>query len=180
MKTVLGNMTKTAIILSTALALPTLLSTAQAAEINAESTIKAVTIYPGSAKVTRVSTITLSAGDNDIVIDNLPINLNEQSLRVSGDAVGSVSLGSVELFRNIQRDVVQNREKVLRQKIEEINQGRREINDALTRNRSQLEYIRKMVLGNNTHTPAKRAPEAKPNGIYTNLPLEQWTQAWQT
>lgn len=149
----------------------------QAAEINTDSTIKAVTIYPSSAKVTRISTITLTAGDNDIVIDNLPINLNESSLRVSGEAEGSVSLGSVELIRNIQRDVVQGKERDLRKKIEDLNEGRKEVEDALNRNRSQLQYINKMVLGSNV--PELPQNQEK-NGTYNNLPLEQWTQAWQT
>ena len=61
------------------------MATINAAQINADSSIKAVTVYPGSAKVTRVTKITLTAGDNDIVINNLPLNLNESSLRVSGE-----------------------------------------------------------------------------------------------
>ena len=155
-------------------------SSIHAAEINAESSIKAVTVYPGSAKVTRISKITLMAGDNDIVISNLPINLNESSLRVSGEGQGDITLGSVELLRNIQLDVVQEQEKRLRDEIENIQESRKEIQDALQRNKSQLHYIQKMVLGNNTPTQQKNSNDDVKNGTYTNLPLEQWQQAWQT
>ena len=153
------------------------MATINAAQINADSNIKAVTVYPGSAKVTRVTKIALTAGENDIVINNLPLNLNESSLRVSGEGEGSISLGSVELSRNIQYDVVQQQEKELREKIEETKENRRIIEDTITRNRSQLDYINRMVLGNNT--TSKRKDEGR-DGSYTNLPLDQWQLAWNT
>ena len=151
-----------------------------AAEVNADSSIKAVTVYPGSAKVMRVSNIALTAGNNEVVINNLPINLNESSLRVSGEGQGAFTLGSVELFRNIKLDVVQQREKVLREKIEDVQASRKETEDALNRNLSQLDYIKKMVLGNNGGYKAAKETIDDKNGTYTNLPLDQWQQAWQT
>jgi len=156
----------------------TLNNTIHAAEISAESKINAVTVYPGSAKVSRTATIKLDQGSNEVVISNLPINLNESSLRVSGEGQGKISLGSIELLRDIKLDVVQQQEKELRHKIEEVQDSRKVINDALTRNRTQLEYIKNMALGANT----KPAPlnENHQHGSYANLPLEQWQQAWQT
>ena len=151
-----------------------------AAEVNADSSITAVTVYPGSAKVLRVSKIALNAGNNEIVINNLPINLNESSLRVSGEGQGAFTLGSVELFRNIRLDVVQQREKELREKIDDVQASRKETEDALNRNLSQLEYIKKMVLGNNGGYKVAKDVNDDKNGTYTNLPLEQWQQAWQT
>ena len=148
-----------------------------AAEINAESSIRKVTVYPGSAKVTRVSKIKLAAGSNDIVINNLPLGLNESSLRVSGEGEGSISLGSVELSRDIQQDVVQQQEKNIRIQIEELQENRQVIEDSLSRNRAQLDYISKMVIGDNV--TSKRKDESH-SGSYTNLPLDQWQQAWQT
>lgn len=154
-------------------------SISQAGEVTTSSAIKAVTIYPGSAKVIRVATMKLEAGDNDIIINNLPINLNESSLRVSGEGQGSITLGSVELLRNFQEDVVQEREKTIRQKIEELQEGKREIQDGLLRNRRQIEYIERMVLGNSVKKDTKNNDKAQA-GTYTNLPLDQWAQAWQT
>lgn len=153
------------------------MTTVYAAEINADSDITAVTVYPGSAKITRVSKVTLTAGDNNIIINNLPLNLNESSLRVSGEGEGSISLGSVELSRDFQTGVVQQKEKDLRNQIEEAQETRRVIEDSITRNRAQLEYINKMVLGNNASS--KRKDEGH-NGSYSNLPLDQWQNAWQT
>lgn len=155
-----------------------LMSVAEAAaEIKTDSIIKAVTIYPNSAKVTRLSEIILTAGSNDIIIDNLPINLNVSSLRVSGESVGDVSLGSVEFLTNIKRDLIQEKERNLRQEIDDLRDERKVIEDSLSRNQSQLEYIRKMVLGSGS---PKQLDKKESSGSYTSLPLEQWTQAWQT
>ena len=153
------------------------LATINAAEISADSKIKAVTVYPGSAKVTRSSKINLNAGDNDILIKNLPLNLNESSFRVTGEGSGSISLGSVELSRDIQLDVVQEKEKAIRKTMEELQENRQVIEDAISRNREQLKYIKTMVLGSNQKSKRK---DEEHHGSYTSLPLEQWQQAWQT
>jgi len=163
------------VLLGATLTLMSLTSALQAAEIKAESTIKAVTIYPNSAKVLRVSTLTLEAGEHDVIINNLPINLNESSLRVSGEGQGTISLGSVELLRNVQEDVVQEREKAIRHEIEVIQDEQRKVKDALLRSRKQLEYIQRMALG----TSVKNADSDTNNGTYKNLPLEKWQEAWQ-
>lgn len=153
------------------------MATINAAQINADSSIQSVTVYPGSAKITRVTKISLTAGENDIIVNNLPLNLNESSLRVYGEGEGSISLGSVELSRDIKYDVVQQQEKDIRDQIEETQENRRIIEDSITRNRAQLDYINKMVLGNNG--TSKRIDEGR-NGSYNNLPLDQWQNAWQT
>lgn len=170
----MNKLTVSAVLVSTLLSLHS-----QAAEIKTGSTIKAVTIYPNSAKVVRVSTIKLEAGDNDIVINNLPINLSESSLRVSGEGQGSISLGSVELLRSFQEDVVQEREKALLEKIEELQDGSRKTQDSLQRSRNQFDYIQRMVFGD------KRKPKDNINheGVretYRNLPVEKWQEAWET
>ena len=121
--------------------------------------------------------MTLSDGDNEVLIKNLPRNLNESSLRVTGEGDSSISLGSVELSRDIQQDVVQEKEKSLRMQIEETREERKVIEDSITRNNSQLSYIKNMVLGNNIKSQRKNETQ---NGSYANLPLDQWQQAWNT
>ncbi len=152
-------------------------SQALADDIIAKSNIEAITVYPGSAKVMRVSKISLNAGNNEVVIENLPLNLNESSLRVSGESQADVSLGSIELFRNIKMDVVQQQEKEIRQKIEEVQIEQKRIRDDISRNKTQIQFIRQMVLGSNN---AKQKDNEVKNGSYTNLPLDQWKQAWDT
>ena len=158
-----------------------LISVAQAAEIKADSTIKAVTIYPNSAKVVRVATVTLEAGENDIVINNLPANLNVSSLRVSGEGQGSISLGSVELLRSFQEDIVQEREKEILGKIEALQDESRTIEDVLQRNRNQFDYMQRMVFGSKLKPkPSANQNHNVENETYRSLPVEKWQEAWQT
>lgn len=155
-----------------------LTSAAQAGEIQTDSIIKAVTIYPSSAKVVRIATINLEAGDNDVIINNLPLNLNETSLRVSGEGQGTMSLGSVELMRNFQEDVVQEREKAILEQIEELQDGRRKIQDAWQRSRNQFDYIQRMVFGKKQKS--KDNADNHKHEAYRNLPVEKWQEAWDT
>ena len=163
------------------IAISTLLtSAAQAGEIKTGSVIKAVTIYPSSAKVVRVATINLEAGDNDVIINNLPLNLNETSLRVSGEGQGTMSLGSVELMRNFQEDVVQEREKAILEKIEELQDGRRKIQDAWQRSRNQFDCIQRMVFGNKSKPKDHNNNHSGEHEAYRSLPVEKWQEAWDT
>lgn len=81
------------------LAASTFLSTASfvsAAEIEALSKIDAVTVYPRGAEVTRVTTVDISAGDHTLVLDNLPGEIDTQSIRVEGSAGAPIEIGSVD------------------------------------------------------------------------------------
>ena len=66
----------------------TFLTPVAAAELTAESQIDAVTVYPQGAEVTRVATADLERGDHTLVLDNLPADVDPQSIRVDGAATG--------------------------------------------------------------------------------------------
>lgn len=74
----------------------TFLSPVTAAEIDAASKIDAVTVYPQGAEVTRTALIEFTAGDHTLVLDNLPGDIDTQSIRVEGDAGSAVDIGSVD------------------------------------------------------------------------------------
>ncbi len=59
---------------------------AQAANLEASSSVDTVTVYPDGASVTRVIAVDLSAGDNTVVVDDFPLGLDRSSLRVEGEA----------------------------------------------------------------------------------------------
>jgi len=160
-----------------AIAFPLSSFVVQADELTATSKISAVTVYPGSAKIIRSSKVAISAGKHSLMISNLPLNIMQSSLRISGKGQGKIIMGSVELQRDIQHDVVQKQEKELLEKIEEVQQERKAISDSISRNKEQLTYIKKMVLGDAGNQQEKMAVT---KNSYTSLPLEQWQQAWQT
>jgi hypothetical protein len=55
---------------------------APAAEIEAASTIDAVTVYPDGATVTRTLSVNLPCGDSIILVRDFPLGLDPASLRV--------------------------------------------------------------------------------------------------
>lgn len=146
----------------------------------ADSRIRSVMVYPGSAKVTREVTLAIPAGLSQVRIGGLPSNLNESSLRVSGQSTGQVRLGHVELSRQIQLDAVNEKERELKQQIEDKKNERQVVMDAQQRSQSQLEYIRAMVIGSVSSPVKQKKTDEGSGSSYSRLPLEQWQQAWDT
>lgn len=69
---------------------------AQAADLDAASTVDAVTVYPDGASVTRVIALDIPAGDNTVVLKDFPLTLDVSSLRVEGEADAKLTLGAVD------------------------------------------------------------------------------------
>jgi uncharacterized protein (TIGR02231 family) len=69
---------------------------AQAADLDASSTVDAVTVYPDGASVTRVITLDLPAGDNSAVLKDFPLALDPSSLRVEGEAGTKLTIGAID------------------------------------------------------------------------------------
>lgn len=142
------------------------------ADLQANSSINAVTVYPDSARITRTATISLPVGETKISLPGLPLQIDTNSLRVSGTSTTVVSLGSVQLAEQLSSEAVQARERQLEEEIRRWQEKRQEVADAKTRAEQQLAFIRATGL----QQPGK---EAQAQGANT-LPLTQWQQAWQT
>lgn len=69
---------------------------ASGAEIEAVSSIGAVTVYPDGAIVSRQVAIDLPAGASTLIFKALPISIDPASLRIEGAASGALTLGAVE------------------------------------------------------------------------------------
>src|SRR5690348_14472922 len=82
----------TGLVLVTALAAAPL----RAADLDAASTIDAVTVYPDGASVTRVITLDLPSGDNTLVAKDFPLSLDRASLRVEGEAGEKLTIGAID------------------------------------------------------------------------------------
>jgi uncharacterized protein (TIGR02231 family) len=72
---------------------------ASAAQIQANHRIAEVTVYPDRAVVTRRGSASLPVGEHQLVFENLPIGLDENSVRAGGTGSGWKILG-VELKRD--------------------------------------------------------------------------------
>jgi uncharacterized protein (TIGR02231 family) len=69
---------------------------AHAADLDATSTVDAVTVYPDGASVTRVITADLAPGDNTLVANDFPLTLDPSSLRVEGEAGAKLTIGAID------------------------------------------------------------------------------------
>lgn len=142
------------------------------ADLQANSNISAVTIYPDSARITRMVTLDLAAGETKVILPGLPLQMDATSLRVSGSSTTPVSLGSVQLAEQLSSEAVQAKEHQLEEEIRRWQEKRQEVADSKTRAEQQLAFIRATGMQQpNKDTPAQGT---------TALPLTQWQQAWQT
>lgn len=83
-------------ILALALTLAAGVTPALADDVKTSSSIDAVTLFPQGAEVTRIAHVTLVAGDQTVVLNDLPASLVGDSLRVQGEANAKVEIGSVD------------------------------------------------------------------------------------
>lgn len=142
------------------------------ADLQATSSISAVTVYPDSARITRTATLNLTAGETKIILPGLPLQMDTTSLRVSGSSTSPVSLGSVQLAEQLSSEAVQAKERQLEEEIRRWQEKRQEVADAKTRAEQQLAFIRA--------TGMQQPSKDNPAQGSTALPLNQWQQAWQT
>ncbi len=69
---------------------------ALAAELEAVSSVDAVTVYPDGASVTRLITLDLPSGDSTLVAKDFPLTLDPSSLRVEGEAATKLTIGAID------------------------------------------------------------------------------------
>ena len=82
--------------LATFILVTTCLTPAFAADLKSQSHVDAVTVYPSGAEVTRVTEAHLAAGDTTLILEDLPGELDAQSIRVEGTGGVGVEIGSVD------------------------------------------------------------------------------------
>ena len=141
---------------------------AVAGDIEAHSHIDSVVVRPNAAQVTRVADVDLPAGATGLVFKGLPLALDPASLRVTGEAGGRLSIGSVEARLTAADGKgpdtgMDTRLRNLRSERE----GWQATLDA-------LEAKKAMILRFSQAGPEKLAPDTQP------LEIGQWNTAWDT
>ncbi|MFV2061289.1 MAG: mucoidy inhibitor MuiA family protein [Gammaproteobacteria bacterium] len=133
--------------------------------------IDEVTVYPRNAMVTRMANLQLSVGDHIIVLDNLPANIHDKSLRVSGQGSAKVLIGSVERKLISSYNLVQEKEKRLNSKILVLQDEMSMLNNDIESLNLQLAFIKN--IGQNI--PKSINDEIKVNTINPKIWKEAWT-----
>jgi uncharacterized protein (TIGR02231 family) len=72
---------------------------ALAADIEAQSKIDSVTVFPSGAEVRRLARVKVPSGSHTLVVPDLPRDAVAASIRVQGKATGALDLGSVDSRR---------------------------------------------------------------------------------
>ena len=121
----------------------TCLTPAFAADLKALSQVDAVTVYPSGAEVTRVTEAHLLAGETTLILEDLPGELDAQSIRVEGAGGEGLEIGSVDSKLIYLSTAAQDAErKSLEKEIEALGDERQALNQTL----SDADYQKRLLL----------------------------------
>ena len=143
-----------------------------AADLPADAPIRAVTVFPDRAEVTRIIDAELPVGASTLVIDHLPASLLPESVRVSGEGADSIMIGSVETKPLYQVAAVGEMERQLQADIQKLQDQRRSAEDRIAALQVQLDFI-----GSIGREMPDKANEEIVRGM---MDPERWQQAWST
>lgn len=121
---------------------------APAAAVTVNQKITAVTVYPDRALVTREGTADLASGVQSIVFDNLPLNLEEDSVRAKTSSRGKLKILGVEVRRDYKEVTVNAAMKQLQDDVTKLEDQIRALTDEqdnLRRRNDFLDRIRDKV-----------------------------------
>ncbi|WP_456620310.1 MULTISPECIES: mucoidy inhibitor MuiA family protein [unclassified Bradyrhizobium] len=136
-----------------------------AADLDANSAIDTVTVYPDGATVTRIITVDLPPGDSTLVAKDFPLGLDSSSIRVEGEGSAKLTIGTIDA-RTPRAAPVNLPE--LEKRIQALNDQRADLGDAI----DALNARRKF---------AERFAEASPAGIGDKgeaRPVAEWRAAF--
>lgn len=89
-------------------------------EIEVESRISEVTVYPDSALINRLATLKLNVGEYKIIFSDIIPEVDENSLRVSGKGTATFKLFGAQLKREFLEEVPSERIKQLKDQIQKL------------------------------------------------------------
>ena len=111
------------------------------------SSIGAVTVYQDRAVVTRSASSELAAGEHELVLENLPASLQENSLQVSAKSTGQASLLDVKVRDAFQADTNNERVRALQEQLRKLEAQQAELDDEATVLDNQRELVLMMQRG---------------------------------
>jgi uncharacterized protein (TIGR02231 family) len=153
-----------AILISTVSAFPAL-----AADISANSQLRAATVYADRATLTRQAVVDIPAGANVVVFSGLPANIMADTLRAEGEAASPVTFGALTHKTVAGTDLAVPQEKELVTQLEILQDQR-----AAIEGEKQALAARKAFLDNLSQQAVLRARE---NIAEIDLKPEQWDAA---
>ena len=142
----------------------------RAAELDAESRITAVTVFPDRAQVTRLIEVPLPQGDTTVVVPGLPASLLGDSLRVEGEGSTRLLLGAVEARTRHGSTATREEERRLKAEIEALGDRKRQVADRI----AALKFKQGVIEAVGVEFPRTRDENGK-----SQLPdPKTWAEAW--
>jgi uncharacterized protein (TIGR02231 family) len=122
----------------------TSLTVAEAATYPLDAKIDAVTVFPEGADVFRAGGLLLPAGEHQLVLKNLPGDIDPSSIRVEGLAGEDVEIASVDL-KPMVADLPDANRKVLEAQVETLGQERMLLDQAIADYATQRQFLLSMA-----------------------------------
>src|SRR5262245_15688773 len=141
-----------------------------ASEIETLAPISAVTVYPDRAEVTRLIEAEVPAGATTVVVTGLPLDLMPDSIRVSGEASGTLLIGSIETTRHVaEAPPVPEPDPKIEAEIQALRDRRRAAEDRMAVAQMQIDYYALIL---------QAAPDVADKQLIRGLDPQQWQQVW--
>lgn len=106
-----------------------------------DSQISEVTVYTNQARVTRRGLVTLTGNEKELVIASLPRTIQSESVRATGAGTISVNLLGVRTEQIFTTEPVEEKNRLLFKRIEQLEEQKRTIADQLTARKLQLKFV---------------------------------------
>ena len=106
-----------------------------------QSRIDAVTVYLDRAMITRMADIDLVKGKQELVIDNLPAYIIDDSVRVMGQGSIQAKISGVKVKRIFLQEHQQKKIEELRRELEKLKDEKKQIEDKLASLNTQKKFI---------------------------------------
>ena len=140
---------------------------AQAADIEASSTIDTVTVYPDGATVTRVMKVNVPAGEHVVLARDFPMGLDAASLRVEGESGARIQIGSIDARPPAPQPVASTPER--EKKLQALNDEAIAIDDRISAANIRKTFARRFA----TDAPLGLGEESNAR------PLAEWREAFK-
>ncbi len=115
--------------------------------------IDSVTVFPTGADVTRVAEAQMTAGDHQLILENLPGDIDPQSIRVSGEGGEGIEIASVDSkVVPLKSEQVDQQRKRLEKMIEDLQDERAALDQSIADADTQRQFL--ISLANKQITPA--------------------------
>lgn len=113
----------------------------RATDVRAPSRVDAVTVYRSSARVTRLARVELSGGDARLLLDGLPVELDDDSIRVEGKGSSRARVYGVTVEPITRAELAAPEVRAAEERLEALQAEDRALDDRVTVARARAKFV---------------------------------------